>query len=36
LSVTAFEKTPLNQLLTDPGNQENQAYDPNQLVLFDL
>jgi hypothetical protein len=36
LSVTAFEKVPLNQLLTDPDDQESLAYDPNQLVLFDL
>jgi hypothetical protein len=36
LSVTAFEKVPLNQLLTDPDDQINPAYDPNQLVLFDL
>jgi len=36
LSVTAFEKTTLNQLLTDSDDQENQTYDPNQLVLFDL
>jgi len=36
LSVTAFEKVPLNQLLTDTDDQKNPAYDPNQLVLFDL
>jgi len=36
LSVTAFEKTTLNQLLRDSDDQENQTYDPNQLVLFDL
>lgn len=36
LSVTAFEKVQLNQLLTDPDDQINPAYDPNQLVLFDL
>ena len=36
LSVTAFEKVPLNQLLTDPDDQINPAYDPNQLILFDL
>jgi hypothetical protein len=36
LSVTAFEKVPLNQLLTDPDEQKNPTYDPNQLVLFDL
>lgn len=36
LSVTAFEKTPLNQLLTDPDDQKNPTYDPNQLFLFDL
>jgi hypothetical protein len=36
LSVTAFEKVPLNQLLTNPDDQINPAYDPNQLVLFDL
>jgi hypothetical protein len=36
LSVRAFEKVPLNQLLTDPDDQINPAYDHNQLVLFDL
>jgi IS4 transposase len=36
LSVTAFEKVPLNQLLTDPDDQQLSIYDPNQLVLFDL
>jgi hypothetical protein len=36
LSVTAFEKIPLNQLLTNPDDQECPAFDPNQLVLFDL
>jgi hypothetical protein len=36
LSVTAFEKVPLNQLLTDPDDQKDPTYDPNQLVLFDL
>ncbi|MGZ5487955.1 MAG: transposase, partial [Candidatus Aminicenantales bacterium] len=36
LSVTAFEKVPLNQLLTNPDDQESLAYDSNQLVLFDL
>ncbi|MGZ5438413.1 MAG: IS4 family transposase [Candidatus Aminicenantales bacterium] len=36
LSVTAFEKVPLNQLLTNPDDQECPPRDPNQLVLFDL
>jgi hypothetical protein len=36
LSVTAFEKVQLNQLLTNPDDQESLAYDSNQLVLFDL
>lgn len=36
LSVTAFEKVPLNQLLTDSDDQKSSSYDPNQLVLFDL
>jgi hypothetical protein len=36
LSVTAFEKTPLNQLLTNLDDQEPTDHDPNQLVLFNL
>jgi hypothetical protein len=36
LSVTAFEKIPLNQLLINLDDQEPTAHDPNQLVLFNL
>jgi len=36
LSVTAFEKVPLNQLLTNYDDQEPVAPDPNQLFLFNL
>jgi len=36
LSVTAFEKTPLNQLLTNLDDQEPTDHDLNQLVLFNL
>jgi len=36
LSVTAFEKVPLNQLLTNLDDQEPTDNDPNQLVLFNL
>jgi hypothetical protein len=36
LSVTAFEKVPLNQLLTNLDDQEPTNHDPNQLVLFNL
>ncbi|MBE3125457.1 MAG: IS4 family transposase [Acidobacteria bacterium] len=36
LSVTAFEKVPLNQLLTNLDDQEPTDHDPNQLVLFNL
>jgi len=36
LSVTAFEKVNINQLLTETDGQEERAPDPNQLVLFDL
>jgi hypothetical protein len=36
LSVTAFEKVPLNQLLTDFDDHEWMADDRNQLSLFNL
>jgi len=36
LSVTAFEKVPLNQLLTDLNDHESIADDRNQLFLFNL
>jgi hypothetical protein len=36
LSVTAFEKVPLNQLLTNLDDQEPTDHDLNQLVLFNL
>ena len=36
LSVTAFEKVPLNQLLTDFDDHESMADDRNQLSLFNL
>jgi hypothetical protein len=36
LSVTAFEKVPLNQLLTNFDDHEPIVHDPNQLVLFNL
>ena len=34
LSVTAFEKTPLIQMLSETENLENHYADPNQLNLF--
>ena len=34
LSVTAFEKIPLNQLLTFSHDQVSKAKDPNQFVLL--
>jgi len=34
LSVTAFEKIPLNQLLTFSDDHDSEADDPNQFVLF--
>jgi len=36
LSVTAFEKVPLNQLLTETDDHDSVAADCNQLVLFNL
>jgi len=36
LSIMAFEKTPLNQLLTEKYDHESMADDPNQLFLFNL
>jgi len=36
LSVSAFDKTPLNQLLRDDDLQNPNVDDHNQLILFDL
>ena len=36
LSIMAFEKTPLNQLLTETNDHESGADDRNQLLLFNL
>lgn len=36
LSVSAFDKTPLNQLLRDDDLQKPNVDDHNQLILFDL
>lgn len=36
LSVTAFEKVPLNQLLTRTEDHDLLADDPNQFILFNL
>lgn len=36
LSILAFEKTPLNQLLTETNDHESMADDRNQLLLFNL
>jgi transposase len=36
LSIMAFEKTPLNQLLTETDDHESMTDDCNQLVLFNL
>jgi len=36
LSVTAFEKVPLNQLLTETDDHDSMAADRNQLFLFNL
>lgn len=36
LSVTVFEKVPLNQLLTFSDDQVSKAKDPNQFVLLDF
>jgi hypothetical protein len=35
LSLTMFERTPLNQLLTLTGTELNMPYDDSQLILFD-
>ena len=35
LSVSVFEKMPLDHILTDNDYNPNQSYDPNQLILFD-
>jgi hypothetical protein len=36
LSVTMFEKTPLNQLVTESAAQFDSAHSANQLLLFNL
>jgi len=36
LSVTSFEKVPLNQLLTEADDHDSMVADCNQLVLFNL
>jgi Transposase DDE domain/Domain of unknown function (DUF4372) len=36
LSVTAFEKVPLNQLLTFSDDHDSEVDDPNQFVLFNF
>jgi len=36
LSVTAFEKVPLNQLFTETDDHDSMADDANQLSLFNL
>lgn len=36
LSVSPFDKTPVNQLLTKERNKNNDPDNPNQLILFDL
>ena len=35
LSVTLFEKMPLNQRLLEPDHRSGQDMDPNQLNLFE-
>jgi len=35
-SVSPFDKTPVNQLLTNTANKNNNPDNPNQLILFDL
>jgi len=35
LSLTMFERTPLNQLLTSIGTDSNSAFHDTQLILFD-
>ena len=36
LSISVFDKTPINELFTDNKKQNNQELDYNQLTLFDL
>lgn len=36
LSVSAFDKTPVNQLLAMTTNENNETPNDNQLILFDL
>ncbi|MCX6566914.1 MAG: transposase [Candidatus Aminicenantes bacterium] len=36
LSVSAFEKAPLNRLLTFSDDHDSESDDPNQFVLFDF
>lgn len=36
LSVSTFDKTPVNQLLAKPHNKNTNSTDNNQLILFDL
>jgi hypothetical protein len=36
LSVSAFDKTPINQLLKDSKLQTSDNTNPNQLKMFDL
>jgi len=36
LSVSPFDKTPINQLLSSVNNQSNNTDNPNQLIIFDL
>ena len=36
LSVNAFEKVPMDQLLTNTLDQSQQTDSPNQLMLFTL
>lgn len=36
LSVSPFDKTPVNQLLTNQSYKNNDPDNPNQLILFDL
>jgi len=36
LSISGFDKTPINELFTDNKKQNNQELDYNQLTLFDL
>ena len=36
LSISAFDKTPINELFTDNAKQNNQGLDYNQLTLFGL